>query len=50
MHPVNKTFIDGMLYALVTDIENTIKCNKYSLYEFAKFKYEQAKEIEKYDA
>lgn len=49
MHPVNKTFIDGMLYALVTDIENTIKCNKYSLYEFAKFKYEQAKEIKKYD-
>ena len=50
MHPVNKTFIDGMLYALVTNIETTIKCNKYSLYEFAKFKYKQAEEIEKYDA
>ena len=50
MHPVNKTFIDGMLYALVVDIENTLKCNKDSLYKYAEFKYNQAKEIEKYDA
>lgn len=45
MHPVNKLFIEGMLYSFaMPNFLDVVKRNKDSWYDYAKFKYRESKE------
>lgn len=45
MHPVNKMFIEGMLHSFaMPNFLDTLKRNKATWYEYAKFKYRESKE------
>lgn len=45
MHPVNKMFIEGMLYSFaMPNFLDTLKRNKDTWYDYAKFKYRESKE------